>query len=69
MTTSPPNSNATESAQLEALLLHQLYGMGYGAAGVPAAALAAAAAAAAASSSYNNSQQQSSTNVMAGGES
>jgi AT-binding transcription factor 1 len=69
-TTSPPNSsNATESAQLEALLLHQLYGMGYGAAGVPAAALAAAAAAAAASSSYNNSQQQSSTNVMAGGES
>lgn len=74
-TTSPPG-NAAESAQLEALLLHQLYGMGYGAAGVPAAALAAAAAAAAASSSYNNAQQQqqqqqqqSSTNVMAGGES
>ena len=48
-------STPAESAQLEALLLHQLYGMGYGgsagAGGVnPAAVLAAAAAA----SAYNN---------------
>ena len=67
-TTSPSNS-AAESAQLEALLLHQLYGLGYGAAGVPAAALAAAAAAATSYGQQNQQQSNSSSNVMAGGES
>ena len=49
------SSSTPDAAQIEALLLQQLYGMGYGAGGMPPAALAAAAAAAAA---YNNQQQQ-----------
>lgn len=59
-------SGAPDAAQIEALLLHQLYGMGYGAGGMPPAALAAAAAAAAA---YNNQQQQQSSTSNNGGKS
>jgi len=43
-------NNPAEAAQLEALLLHQLYGLGYGSSGMNPAAILAAAAAASASS-------------------